>query len=129
MNEDMLSGGGHGFDPDHVEEMRAIMYAFGPNLRRNYTSEPLAQVDHYNLFCHLLGITPHPNNGSVTKMERLLREAESEEEDDSNEEEAAEHTGDDDDGDDDGVSANRLHSILFCFISIQFLYFISDKIF
>ncbi|CAG2118376.1 unnamed protein product, partial [Medioppia subpectinata] len=46
-------GGGHGFDADYVDEMRAIMYGFGPSFRRNYVSEPLEMVDHYNLFCHL----------------------------------------------------------------------------
>ena len=109
--------------------MRAIMYGFGPAFRKNYVSEPLAQVDHYNLFCHLLDIDPKPNNGSMARIERLLKEAESEEdseESDEDESEAAEQTDDDDD--DDGVTANKLHSTLIYMIVLQVFYLVINKL-
>ncbi|CAG2177133.1 unnamed protein product [Oppiella nova] len=91
-------GGGHGFDPEYVEEMRAIMYGFGPAFRKNYTSEPLEMVDHYNLFCNLVGIPVNPNNGSEDRVEKLLKEAE----DDENSDESDYDSDDDDKDDSDG---------------------------
>ncbi|XP_054156958.1 glycerophosphocholine choline phosphodiesterase ENPP6-like [Oppia nitens] len=69
---DPPSGGNHGYDR-HIKDMRGIMYAFGPALKNNYLSEPLEMVDHYNLFCHILGITPLPNNGTDSKVTKMLK--------------------------------------------------------
>ena len=49
------------------------MYGFGSALKRNYTSAPIEMVDHYNLFCHLLNITPLPNNGTQSKALDFLK--------------------------------------------------------
>jgi len=59
--------------------MRTIMYGFGPAFRKDYISKPLEQVDHYNLFCHLIEIKANPNNGTFSKVQKLLKESESEE--------------------------------------------------
>lgn len=40
--------GHHGYDADHVDEMNAIMLAFGPDFRVGYEAEPIRQVDHYS---------------------------------------------------------------------------------
>ena len=65
--DEPLKGGNHGYDQD-LKEMRGIMYGFGPAFKKNFTSEPIEMVDHYNLFCLLLNITPHPNNGTFEKI-------------------------------------------------------------
>ena len=54
--------------------MHAIMYGFGPAFKRNFTSEPIEMVDHYNLFCELLDISPHPNNGTIARAKAFLNE-------------------------------------------------------
>ncbi|XP_054712930.1 glycerophosphocholine cholinephosphodiesterase ENPP6-like [Uloborus diversus] len=56
--------GSHGYDPYKVTDMRSIFYAFGPGIRKNYTTPPLNIVDFYNVLCDLLGIHPLPNNGT-----------------------------------------------------------------
>ncbi|XP_054157985.1 glycerophosphocholine cholinephosphodiesterase ENPP6-like [Oppia nitens] len=66
------TGGRHGYDR-HVTDIRAIMYAFGPALKANFVSEPLDMVDHYNLFCHILGIVPSPNDGNESKIMKMLK--------------------------------------------------------
>lgn len=69
---DMIYTGHHGYDPYSVEEMRAFMYAFGPMFKQNFTSKPLMMTDHYNLVCHLLGISANPNNGSWSRVQDML---------------------------------------------------------
>lgn len=59
-----ISYGNHGYDPYVVEDMRAIFYARGPGLKKNYISPPLENVDHYNLICKMLNLAPLKNNGS-----------------------------------------------------------------
>ena len=65
-----------GYDPDHVEEMRAILMAIGPDIKENYESPPIKQVDHYNLFCKLLDIKGKDNDGEIKRIEGLLKESE-----------------------------------------------------
>ena len=65
--DEPLTGGNHGYDHE-LSQMRGIMYAFGPAFKKNFTSKPIEMVDHYNLFSLILGITPHPNNGTVEKI-------------------------------------------------------------
>lgn len=60
--------GTHGYDPYKVKDMRTIFYARGPSLKKGYVSPPIENVDHYNLMCHLLGIKPLPNNGSLERI-------------------------------------------------------------
>ena len=65
----------------------------------------------------------------MARIERLLKEAESEEdseESDEDESEAAEQTDDDDD--DDGVTANKLHSTLIYMIVLQVFYLVINKL-
>ncbi|CAG2123020.1 unnamed protein product, partial [Medioppia subpectinata] len=66
------SGGNHGYNVSELTDMRGIMYGFGPALKKNYTAESLEMVDHYNLFCHILGINPIPNNGTDSKAREML---------------------------------------------------------
>uniref|UniRef100_T1K1S1 glycerophosphocholine cholinephosphodiesterase n=1 Tax=Tetranychus urticae TaxID=32264 RepID=T1K1S1_TETUR len=71
---DIVYSGHHGYDPYAVKEMRTIMLATGPGLRKGYTSPPLMMTDHYNLVCHLLDINAQPNNGSWLRIEGMLAE-------------------------------------------------------
>ncbi|CAG2117897.1 unnamed protein product, partial [Medioppia subpectinata] len=64
-------GGNHGYDINDTD-MRGIMYGFGPAFKKNFMAQPLEMVDHYNLFCHLLGINPIPNNGTDSKVREML---------------------------------------------------------
>ena len=65
-----------GYDPDHVEEMRAILLAIGPDIKEDYESPPIKQVDHYNLFCKLLDMKGKDNDGDEKRIEGLLKESE-----------------------------------------------------
>ncbi|CAG2178111.1 unnamed protein product, partial [Oppiella nova] len=65
-------GGNHGYSVETLPDIRAIMYGFGPALKKNYTSDWISMVDHYNLFCHILGINPIPNNGTDAKAKAII---------------------------------------------------------
>ncbi|CAG2178962.1 unnamed protein product [Oppiella nova] len=65
-------GGNHGYSVETLPDIRAIMYGFGPALKKNYTSDWISMVDHYNLFCHILGINAIPNNGTDAKAKEML---------------------------------------------------------
>ena len=69
---DVIYKGHHGYDPYATEEMRTIMFARGPGLKKNFTSRPLLMTDHYNLLCHLLDIEAQPNNGSWARVRGFL---------------------------------------------------------
>ncbi|XP_023240187.1 ectonucleotide pyrophosphatase/phosphodiesterase family member 6-like [Centruroides sculpturatus] len=68
----LSKGGSHGYDPYKVKDMRTIFYARGPDLKKGYISPPIENVDHYNLMCHLLGIKPLSNNGSLERIEGMF---------------------------------------------------------
>jgi len=44
--------------------------------QKNYTAEPFENVHIYSLMCHLLGLEPAPNNGSLEVLKDTLIEAE-----------------------------------------------------
>lgn len=69
---DVIYTGHHGYDPYLTKEMRTIMYARGPGLKKNFTSQPLMMTDHYNLLCNLLDIESQPNNGSWSRVKSML---------------------------------------------------------
>lgn len=63
--------GNHGYD-NVLPEMHPIFLAYGPAFRKNTTKEAMSLTDLYPLLCHLLGISPLPNNGSLSNMEDIL---------------------------------------------------------
>ncbi|NXA49186.1 ENPP5 phosphodiesterase, partial [Nothocercus julius] len=65
--------GNHGYD-NTLPEMHPIFMAFGPAFRTNATKEVMNATDLYPLMCHLLGITPLPNNGSFHDVKDILAE-------------------------------------------------------
>ncbi|XP_060597085.1 ectonucleotide pyrophosphatase/phosphodiesterase family member 5-like [Ruditapes philippinarum] len=68
------SFGVHGYDPHIVPNMRPFFIAMGPAFKKGYVSEQFNSVDIYPLMCHILGIEPAPNNGSLDNVKGLLRE-------------------------------------------------------
>ncbi|XP_063401824.1 ectonucleotide pyrophosphatase/phosphodiesterase family member 5-like [Mytilus trossulus] len=67
-----ISKGGHGYDQNKVPNMRPFFIAFGPAFRKGLISESFESVNIYPLMCHILGIHPAPNNGSLDKVRHLL---------------------------------------------------------
>ncbi|XP_009862817.1 PREDICTED: ectonucleotide pyrophosphatase/phosphodiesterase family member 5 [Apaloderma vittatum] len=65
--------GNHGYD-NILPEMHPIFLAFGPAFRKNATKEVMNATDLYPLLCHLLGINPLPNNGSLNAVRDILAE-------------------------------------------------------
>lgn len=64
--------GFHGYFPDEFHDMYGIMYAAGPSFRKGFIGGPLYQVDHYQLFCHMLKIRARPNNGTWAHVRDLI---------------------------------------------------------
>lgn len=64
--------GSHGWPP---EESRSypIFFARGPAFKKNFEVQPFSILDLYPLMCHLLGIAPQPNNGSMENVMSMLR--------------------------------------------------------
>lgn len=63
--------GNHGYS-NKYSDMRPFFIARGPAFRKGYLSEPFKNVDIYPLMCHILGIPPAPNNGSLSRVLDLL---------------------------------------------------------
>ncbi|KAH7950810.1 hypothetical protein HPB52_001936 [Rhipicephalus sanguineus] len=65
-------GGGHGYDPMKLADMRAIFLATGPGLKQGFQSGPIRMVDHYNVICRQLGIQPLENSGSLENVRDIF---------------------------------------------------------
>lgn len=67
-------GGSHGFDHT-AADMQVCFRAIGPAFKTGYTkATTFRNVCIYPLLCHLLGVTPSPNDGSLTEVQDLLKE-------------------------------------------------------
>ena len=109
-----------GYDADHVEEARAILYALGPDFRVGYTGPPVKQVDQYNLFCKLLDIRPKDNDGTGKRIEKLLKGAEDNDSSDSDDDDSSDSSSDEDD--DDGASIISLSTSLILLTLCRLLF-------
>ena len=65
--------GNHGYSTT-VKDMYPFFIARGPAFKENLTTEPFEIIDIYPLICHILGIEPAPNNGSLARVEGLFKE-------------------------------------------------------
>ena len=54
--------------------MHPFFIAMGPSFKSDYSVETFNSVDIYPLMCELLGITPAPNNGSLSVVKDLLKD-------------------------------------------------------
>ncbi|XP_022798371.1 bis(5'-adenosyl)-triphosphatase enpp4-like [Stylophora pistillata] len=70
----VVTKGTHGWCPS-TPSMHPFFLAQGPAFKQGYKSGPIEMVDIYPLICHLLGIDPLPNNGSLSRIEHLLKVA------------------------------------------------------
>ncbi|KAL4624503.1 ectonucleotide pyrophosphatase/phosphodiesterase family member 7-like [Arapaima gigas] len=66
-----VNRGDHGFHNGEMD-MKTIFRAFGPDFKKNYLAEPFDSVNIYPLMCKLLGVTPAPNNGSLSFTQDML---------------------------------------------------------
>ncbi|XP_067126584.1 ectonucleotide pyrophosphatase/phosphodiesterase family member 5-like [Centruroides vittatus] len=64
--------GQHGYD-NILPSMRPIFFARGPAFKENYQTDVFETVNVYPLICHLLGIKPAPNNGTLDSVRHLLK--------------------------------------------------------
>ncbi|KAG7249374.1 hypothetical protein CRUP_017236 [Coryphaenoides rupestris] len=63
--------GNHGYD-NALPSMHPFLAASGPGFQRGYRTTGLRSVDVYPLMCHLLGVAPAPNNGSLAQARCVL---------------------------------------------------------
>nr|XP_055031565.1 ectonucleotide pyrophosphatase/phosphodiesterase family member 7.1 isoform X1 [Misgurnus anguillicaudatus] len=63
--------GEHGYD-NEVMDMKAFFRAVGPDFHKNLLVGPFESVNVYALMCHLLGITPEVNDGSLDVTRHML---------------------------------------------------------
>lgn len=97
-DQDRPSKGIHGYDAKYVDEMKGIMYATGPDIRDGQVIASLKQVDHYNIFCQLLGIPAKANNGSLEIVHSVLSRYEQTSEEGEDEEDSDEDDSDEENG-------------------------------
>lgn len=71
-----LAPGQHGYDP-YENDMQVTFRAIGPAFKSGYKKEALFQnTAIYPLLCHLMDITPAPNDGLLDFVKELLKEDE-----------------------------------------------------
>ncbi|XP_036384701.1 ectonucleotide pyrophosphatase/phosphodiesterase family member 7.1 [Megalops cyprinoides] len=63
--------GEHGFD-NLAMDMKPFFRAVGPDFHKNLVVGPFETVNVYPLMCHLLGITPETNDGSLDATRHML---------------------------------------------------------
>ncbi|XP_056326168.1 ectonucleotide pyrophosphatase/phosphodiesterase family member 7-like [Danio aesculapii] len=64
--------GEHGYD-NEVMDMKPFFRAVGPDFHRNLLVGPFETVNVYPLMCHLLGIKPEINDGSLENTRHMLK--------------------------------------------------------
>nr|XP_003215415.1 PREDICTED: bis(5'-adenosyl)-triphosphatase ENPP4 [Anolis carolinensis] len=71
QNETLPRLGDHGYD-DTLSSMHPFLAAHGPAFRKGYKQKTMCTVDIYPMMCHILGLTPQPNNGTLSHAKCLL---------------------------------------------------------
>jgi predicted AlkP superfamily pyrophosphatase or phosphodiesterase len=64
--------GDHGYAREW-KDMHSIFYAEGPAFRKGYKVDYLNNVDIYDIICHILKLTPAPNDGDEERIAPLFR--------------------------------------------------------
>lgn len=52
--------------------MHPFLAAHGPAFRKGYKQQTINIVDIYPMMCHILGLMPQPNNGTMSNVKCLL---------------------------------------------------------
>lgn len=71
QSSDRFPAGMHGYDPT-LPAMHGILIAHGPAFVQGQVVPPVENIHLYALMCHLLGITPAPNYGSLEATASML---------------------------------------------------------
>ncbi|XP_044108026.1 bis(5'-adenosyl)-triphosphatase ENPP4 isoform X2 [Neovison vison] len=61
----------HGYD-NSLSSMHPFLAAHGPAFHKGYKHSTINSVDIYPMMCHILGLKPHPNNGTFGHTKCLL---------------------------------------------------------
>ncbi|XP_074093193.1 bis(5'-adenosyl)-triphosphatase ENPP4 isoform X2 [Macrotis lagotis] len=61
----------HGYD-NALPSMHPFLAAHGPAFHKGYKHNTINIVDIYPMMCHILGLKPHPNNGTFSNTKCLL---------------------------------------------------------
>jgi predicted AlkP superfamily pyrophosphatase or phosphodiesterase len=65
------TGGAHGYDPE-LPSMRAVFIANGPAFKAGLTAKPFDNVNLYDLFAYVQGLTPAKNDGDLKALRPYL---------------------------------------------------------
>ncbi|XP_062972011.1 bis(5'-adenosyl)-triphosphatase ENPP4 [Elgaria multicarinata webbii] len=71
QNETLPKLGDHGYD-DALPSMHPFLAAHGPAFRKGHVQKTICTVDIYPMMCHVLGLSPEPNNGTLSNAKCLL---------------------------------------------------------
>lgn len=71
LNKSLPRLGDHGYD-NSLPSMHPFLAAHGPAFRKGYRHSSINIVDIYPMMCHILGLKPHPNNGTFGRTKCLL---------------------------------------------------------
>lgn len=71
--EEYRPRGDHGYD-NKLESMHGIFLARGPAFKKNLKVQTISNVDLCPLMCHILGLKPHPHNGSLERVKNIISE-------------------------------------------------------
>ncbi|CAI9533882.1 unnamed protein product [Staurois parvus] len=66
-----ISLGNHGYD-NTFHSMHPFLAAHGPAFHKNYKMGTINSVDVYPMMCHILGLKPEANNGTLSNTKCLL---------------------------------------------------------
>lgn len=67
----LVWNGYHGYNENHPD-MRTIFMAKGPSFKTNYVGPPIALVDIYQLYAHILEIPAQAHNGTWSHVRSYL---------------------------------------------------------
>ena len=68
---DAYTGGTHGYD-NQLSSMHAIFIGSGPSLKDGLVVDPFMNLHIYELMCHILGLQPAQNDGSLDSVMVML---------------------------------------------------------
>lgn len=71
QNKSSTKLGDHGYD-NSLPSMHPFLAAHGPAFHKGYKYNTINNVDIYPMMCHILGLEPHPNNGTFGHTKCLL---------------------------------------------------------
>ena len=65
--------GSHGFDPQRVQQMKAIFYAEGPDIKAGVALQTFENIDVYSFIARLLELKTPPVDGVIGPLESALK--------------------------------------------------------